>query len=300
MALSPTKRLRTTRRRFLALCAAVAGATALSPGIRLNALRAYATVVFSFTSHERAVLAAAANAVAPGTDITGNKINGLTVPSAGNAGAVDYIELLLQGSLIYAAGTRRPPYVTLPAGVTAGFFPSTGAVPLWKVKAMGWFGDDTTRPTRPYTWPSELHKLQLLYQAGVVALTNAGFQSTTNLANLATQTAILQAMYSQEVNQYNANPATQNDPYQGAENSVDSNNRHQPFFFTLLDHVVESCFGDPVYGGNQNYAYWDMINFTGPSYIGPGGPAPGQGWSWKDMTAPFSRSKPAAATPPPG
>ena len=96
-------------------------------------------------------------------------------------------------------------------------------------------------------------------------------------------TAILSAMYTQEVNQYNANPLS-SDPRQGAEGN-------QPFVLTLLDHVVEASFGDPAYGGNKNYVYWDMINFTGPSYIDGGGPSPGQGWSWKDMRAPFDRRK---------
>ena len=292
MALTRSRRLLTTRRRFLGLMAAVAGATALPTGIRLNALRAYATVGFSFTSHERAVLVAAANAVAPGTDITGNMINGLTVPSAGIGGAVDYIQLLLQGSLLFAAGTRRPPYVTLPAGVTAGVFPSTGPVPLWNVKHKGWFGDDP-RPTRPYPWPSELARLQKLYRDGVSALDAAPLAlGDFSTANFAAQTAILAATYTNELNSYNVNFAS-TDPHQGSEGN-------QPFFLTLIDHVVEACFGDPVYGGNKNYIYWEMINFSGPSYISPGGPAPGQGWSWKDMTAPFDRTKPAAATPPPG
>ncbi|MEA2646395.1 MAG: hypothetical protein QOE92_1478 [Chloroflexota bacterium] len=66
---------------------------------------------------------------------------------------------------------------------------------------------------------------------------------------------------------------------------------NQPFFMTFLDHVAEACFGDPVYGGNRDYAYWDMINFSGPSYIDGGGPRPGQGWSAEDMTAGFDRTK---------
>lgn len=297
MAVTPTRRLRTTRRRFLALCAAVAGAAMMPTALRVGALRAYAALLpFSFTAHERLVLSAAANAVMPGTDITGipisTRLGTKSVPSAGNAGAVDYIEQLLNGAMIFAAGTRRPPYLTLPAGVTAGPFPSTGAAPLWLVKAMGWRGDDTTRPTRPYKWPSELVRLRQLYQDGVAALDAAAFPTTSNLASLPAQTAILQTMYTQELNTYNVNPAS-TDPHQGSEGG-------QAFVLTLLDHVVEACFGDPVYGGNKDYVYWDMINFTGPSYISPGGPAPGQGWTWKDMTAPFDRTKPAAATPPPG
>jgi hypothetical protein len=272
--------------------------------MRLTAMRAFAAASFNFTAHERAVLKAAANAIAPGTDITGIPINTRlgpkSVPSAGNAGAVDYIELLLQGTLLYSAGTQRPPYVKLPAGVVAKPFPSTGADPLWTVKKMGWFGDNRTRPTRPFKWPSELAKLQKLYQDGVVALDGMAFPTASNLVTLPVQTVILTTLYTQEFNQYNANPLTQNDPYQGAENSVNSNNRHQPFFFTMLDHVCEACFGDPVYGGNKSYVYWDMINFTGPSYINKNGPAPGQGWSWFDMTTPYDRTKVVAKTPPPG
>ena len=29
-----------------------------------------------------------------------------------------------------------------------------------------------------------------------------------------------------------------------------------------------------------------MINFSGPSYIAGGGPAPGQGWTWKGADGP--------------
>jgi hypothetical protein len=258
---------------------------------RLLALRALATTAFLFTAQERKTLMAAANAVAPG-GIVNTRLGTKTVPAAGDAGAVDYIELLLQGSLLFAAGTRRPPYVTLPPGVVAGQFPSSGAVPLWKVKAIGWLGDTAARSTRPYPWPGELARLQGLYRAGLAALDAAAFPLTFDTTSSVAQNAILMATYSQEVNEYNANPAS-TDPRQGAEGN-------QPFFLTLLDHVVEACFGDPVYGGNKDYVYWDMINFSGPSYISPGGPAPGQGWIWKDMTEPFDRSKPAAPTPPPG
>src|SRR5437660_5542879 len=109
------RQLQTTRRRFLALCGAVAGASLLPAQMRLSALRSMATVSFQLTGHERSVLRAAANAIAPGTDITHLKVNTRLGPkamaSAGNAGAVDYIELLLQGTMIFAAGVRRPPYV---------------------------------------------------------------------------------------------------------------------------------------------------------------------------------------------
>jgi hypothetical protein len=291
---------RTSRRTFLALCGAVAGAAMLPVGLRLRALQAYAAGAFGFSGfslHQRAVLIAAANAIAPGTDITGTMIStrlGMkSVKSAGNAGAVDYIELLLGGSMIYAAGTRRPPYVQLPAGVTAQQFPSSGATPLWTVKRMGWFGDNQSRPTRSYKWPPatsgnptalpEILRLQHLYEGGVQALDAAAGGDFAAIPFVA-QTTILQTLYTQEVNQYNANPLS-TDPYQGSEGN-------QPFFLTMLDHVCEACFGDPVYRGNENYVYWDMINFTGPSYIASGGPARGQGWSAKDMTAPFDRTKP--------
>ena len=289
--MTQVQRLRTTRRTFLALCAAVAGAAMLPTTTRLQALRAFATNAFQFTTHERKVLMAVANRVAPGGAVN-TRLGTKTVPSAGDAGAVDYIELLLQGSLLFAAGTQRPPYATLPLGVVAGQFPSSGAVPLWKVKAIGWLGDAAARATRPYPWPGELARLQGLYQAGVAALDAAAFPLTFDTATSVVQNAILAARHAQEVGTYNANPAS-SDPHQGAEGN-------QPFFLTLLDHVVEACFGDPVYGGNKDYVYWDMINFSGPSYISPGGPTPGQGWTWKDMTAPFDRTKPAASTPPPG
>jgi hypothetical protein len=294
--------IRTTRRTFLAFCGAVAGAAMLPTEIRLWAMRAYATNSFTFLPHEHAVLVAAANAIAPGSDIApfapiNTRLGPMMVPSAGNAGAVEYIELLLGGSMLYAAGTRRPPYVMLPTGVTAQQFPSTGATPLWLVKHMGWFGDNQTRPTRAYKWPPATSgnptalpeirinppgRLLKLYQDGVAALDAAAGGDFTAIP-FAAQTAILVTRYALEVTQFNASPLS-TDPWQGSEGN-------EPFFLTMLDHVCEACFGDPVYGGNKNYAYWEMINFTGPSYIATGGPAPGQGWSAKDMTAPFDRTK---------
>ena len=84
------RQLQTTRRRFLALCGAVAGASLLPAQMRLSALRSMATVSFQLTGHERSVLRAAANAIAPGTDITHLKVNTRLGPkamaSAGNAG----------------------------------------------------------------------------------------------------------------------------------------------------------------------------------------------------------------------
>lgn len=295
----------TTRRTFLAMCLATAGAAALSPVLRLQALRAYAALSWpGFTAHEHAVLIAAANTVAPGGTVQ-TRVGSRTVPSAGDAGTVNFIANLLSGSLIYAAGTRRPPYVTLPSGATAAIFPSIGQVPLWTVKQIGWYGGG------PHNWPSELQRLQLLYSTGVTDLDTAaqsyghpGYdQAPSGPAGVQPggQEWILRQRQQQEVNQFNANPAS-TDPYQGAE-------WHQPFFLTFLDDVCQALFGDPIYRldwtqgtpdlSQLDYRYWDMINFSGPSYTNGAGPSAGHGWNWSDMTAPFDRSKPAAVFPPP-
>jgi hypothetical protein len=276
--------MRTSRRTFLALCLATAGTAALPSLVRLGAWRAYASLSFSFSKHEYAVLKAAANTVAPGGTILRRAgLPPLNVPAAGDGGAVDFIQNLLDGTMIFAAGAQRPPYVRLPAGVTARYFPSSGALPLWKVKGMGWFGDPQSRPTRPYPWPSELERLQGIYRAGVVTLdSRAPGGDFSGPAAVSSRDAILRTLQGEEVGSFNASP-TSADPYQGAE-------YNQPFFLTLLDHVAQACFGDPIYGGNKNYVYWDMINFSGPSYINRGGPAPGQGWTWKDMQGPFDRT----------
>ena len=272
-SLGPTVDLRTTRRRFLSLCLAAAGATVLPLPIRLRALEALAAGAFSFTAHERAVLLAAANTIAPAATVQTRGGRTLSVPAAGDAGAVDYIENLVSGSFLYAAGTQRPPYVTLPAGVVATPVPHAGASPLWAVKRIGWFGDAARPPVRPWAWPSELQRLQGVYRAGVLALDAAVAPLTFDAAQAAPlRETVLRSLQAQEVAAYDG---------RGEGN--------EPFVLTLLDHVAEACFGDPAYGGNRGWVYWDMIDFTGPSFVNLGGPAPGQGWTALQMTGPFQR-----------
>jgi len=257
--------LRATRRTFLALCATTVAAATLPIPLRVRALDAYAATSFAFTPHERAVLQAAASTVVPAATVQ-TRGGTMSVPAAGDTGAVDYIENLLSGAMIFAAGVRRPPYVVPDAPV----FPSTGAYPLWEVKRIGWYGDGP-RPTRPYAWPGELQRLQQLYREGVAALDAAAAPQTFDAAPQPQRESILRALQAQEAMQYDG---------QGEGN--------QPFFLTLLDHVAEACFGDPVYGGNQNWVYWRMIGFSGPSFVNAGGPGPGQGWTAGDMAQQFT------------
>jgi gluconate 2-dehydrogenase gamma chain len=35
------------------------------------------------------------------------------------------------------------------------------------------------------------------------------------------------------------------------------------FFATIREHTLEGMFSDPAYGGNQNFAGWDLIGYTG-------------------------------------
>lgn len=256
--------LKTTRRTFLALCAAVAAATTLPLPLRQRALEAYAATSFAFTAHERDVLRAAANTVVPPATVETRR-GTMSVPGAGDTGAVDYIENLLSGSVIFAAGVRRPPYV-LPE---APLFPGSGAYPLWTVKRIGWYGDGP-RPTRPYAWPSELQRLQRLYRDGVVALDTAAAPLLFDGAPGSLREAILRRLHAQEAARYEG-----------------KGEGGQPFFLTFLDHLAQACFGDPVYGGNRDWIYWRMIGFSGPSFIAPGGPGPGQGWTAEDLAHPL-------------
>ena len=258
--------LRATRRSFLALCAAAAGATLLPLPLRLRALVAYAATTFTFTPHERAVLQAAANTAVPGATVNTRQCGSMTLPAAGDAGAVDYIENLLSGAMIFAAGVRRPPYVVAGAPV----FPTRGAYPLWAAKRIGWYGDGPRPPARPGAWPSELQRLQQLYRDGVQALDAAVAPLSFDTATAQQRESVLRALHAQEAYEYG---------FKGEGN--------QPFFFTLLDHVAESCFGDPVYGGNPDWIYWRAIAFTGPSFVDSGGPGPNQGWTADDMAGPF-------------
>jgi gluconate 2-dehydrogenase gamma chain len=35
------------------------------------------------------------------------------------------------------------------------------------------------------------------------------------------------------------------------------------FFATIREHTLEGMFSDPAYGGNQNFAGWDLIGYSG-------------------------------------
>jgi gluconate 2-dehydrogenase gamma chain len=42
------------------------------------------------------------------------------------------------------------------------------------------------------------------------------------------------------------------------------------FFETVRRHTLEGMFGDPSYGGNANFAGWELIGYPGPRmYVGP-------------------------------
>ena len=259
--------LRTTRRRFLLFCAVVSGAALLPLPIRLRALGSLAAGSFELTGHERAVLKAMADVVAPGGTVM-TRLGPKTVPSAGDAGTVEFIDNLLTGALLFAAGVRRPPYVMAGAPV----FPASGEFPLWTVKRMGWYGDGP-RPARPTDWPSELTRLQDLYREGVAALDAAAAPLTFDQLPASAQEALLRRRQAEETAGYDG---------QGEGG--------QPFFLTFLDHLAQACFADPVYGGNAGWVYWDMINFSGPSFIDGAGPGQGQGWTWQQLTGPFQRT----------
>jgi Gluconate 2-dehydrogenase subunit 3 len=256
--------VRATRRTFLALCAATAGAAVLPIPLRLRALDAYAATAFGFTPHQRAVLTAAADTVAPGGTVS-TRHGSMPMPSAGQAGVVAYIENLLSGALIFAAGVRRPPYVVPDAPI----FPSSGAYPLWTVKRIAWYGDGP-RPTRTRPWPSELQRLQQLYTAGIAALDAATAPTGFDAASPPQREATLRTLQAREAAAYDG---------KGEGN--------QPFFHTFLDHLAQACFGDPVYGGNPDWVYWRMIGFSGPSFVSFGGPGPDQGWTADDMAGQF-------------
>jgi hypothetical protein len=39
------------------------------------------------------------------------------------------------------------------------------------------------------------------------------------------------------------------------------------FFQTVLEHTREGMFGDPMYGGNKNYAGWDLVQYPGVKLV---------------------------------
>ena len=261
-----------TRRRVLAAALALAGAAAVPLPLRLRASDVAAATAFELSDHERAVLGVAADTVVPAGTVQ-TRAGQRAVPSAGEAGAVDYVENLLSGAILYAAGVRRPPYVPLPHGVVATAFPRSGTNPLWTAKRIAWYGDPFARPTRPQPWPSELVRLQTLYRDGVAALDAAVAPLTFDAPAAAVlREPVLRRLQAAEAAQLAGRGET-----------------GEPFFHTFLGHVAEACFGDPVYGGNRGWVYWDVCGFTGPSFIASAGQIPGNGWTAEQMTAGFVR-----------
>ena len=44
----------------------------------------------------------------------------------------------------------------------------------------------------------------------------------------------------------------------------------QPFFLRVRRLTLEGMFGDPYYGGNKDFAGWDLIRYPGPRLaVGP-------------------------------
>jgi hypothetical protein len=44
----------------------------------------------------------------------------------------------------------------------------------------------------------------------------------------------------------------------------------RPFFNRARRLMLEGMFGDPYYGGNKNFAGWDLIRYPGPRVaVGP-------------------------------
>ena len=91
-----------------------------------------------------------------------------------------------------------------------------------------------------------LSKLVPLYTAGLSAV-DAYAKKTyggafTSLSS-AKQDAVLTAMESGKATGFTPDSAT--------------------FFATIREHTLEGMFSDPAYGGNRNYAGWNLIGFPG-------------------------------------
>ena len=282
--MTPLDEVQASRRTFLSLCLATAAGAALPAVFRLDALRAYAQVSFAFTPAERLVLSTAADTIVPPATVQ-TRSGARAIPGAGQSGAALFVENLLTGAMIFAAGAQRPDYA-MAAGTHATAFPAPGQLPMWTVKRIGWFGDTPRPPYRPSAWPSELARLQRLYRDGIASL-NAGVQpafASFDVAPQAVRETLLRKLQQQEVNAYNG-----------------AGEGNQPFFLTLLDHVAQACFGDPVYGGNGGnqppghpwrWIYWKMVGFNGPSYTAFAGPGPHNGWTAAEMSGPFQPTIP--------
>ncbi len=63
-----------------------------------------------------------------------------------------------------------------------------------------------------------------------------------------------------------ADAATQDDVLTQAEAGTLAD-APEGFFAALLEHCRQGMFSDPIYGGNQNFAGWDLINYPGVKLV---------------------------------
>ena len=77
------------------------------------------------------------------------------------------------------------------------------------------------------------------------------------------------------------------------------------FFNLVLNHTLQGTFGDPYYGGNRNFAGWDLVGYPGvrlavtpdEQRLGPApAPAPHVGLRLLDVLGPQARRAPDAAS----
>lgn len=99
-----------------------------------------------------------------------------------------------------------------------------------------------------------------LYQAGLAALDSAAGEDGFTEASTEVQDEILRIFESGVAP--GATPAAEATP---ATNPQVAQAVEIPdgFFPTLLEHTRQGMFGDPVYGGNANFAGWDLIGYPG-------------------------------------
>jgi len=221
---------RLDRRQFLGVTGTLAAAAAL-PACGAN------DVSQLFSADERTALNALADYLIPADKS----------PSASALGAAQYIEKLLTSfssgtAPIFAGGPysgRQPfgdgtgqPSLQLPPDSFDQFVALDRVnVFTWKVKIFG--GGSVPN--------GNLNEPVIGAQPGLIATLKGGFQAALSRSKVPLNT--LTATELAPI--YNATPAD--------------------FQSAFQELVMEACFSDPVYGGNRNFAGWQMCNFEGDS-----------------------------------
>ena len=127
-------------------------------------------------------------------------------------------------------------------------------------------------------WRERIREARLLYRDGIRTLDHLSREAHgTGFAALAPdrQDDVLSRLARAEASREGGSPAEANEQVDEKESLGGAPPSNQPvttdglgFFHTLVLHVRQGFYADPVYGGNRDGVGWRVIGYPGPSSMG--------------------------------